>query len=108
MTREEEIKQYCEEMGFPMGSCSSINSVKAQTAADAIRWADKNPEWTKIAYIAHQLNGHVIDWAQVRVQAAIAAMQGILYDHCPNGQEEAIANECVCLADALVKELKGE
>lgn len=40
MTREEQIIKYCEEMGFPMGSCSSINSIKAQTASDAIEWAD--------------------------------------------------------------------
>ena len=41
MTREEEIAKYCEDMGFPLGSCSSINSIKAITASDAIRWADK-------------------------------------------------------------------
>ena len=43
MEREKQIEKYCEEQGFPMGSCSSINSVKALVAADAIRWADKHP-----------------------------------------------------------------
>ena len=41
MKREEEIARYCEDMGFPLGSCSSINSVKSITASDAIAWADK-------------------------------------------------------------------
>ena len=41
MKREEEIAKYCEYMGFPFGSCSSINSVKSITASDAIKWADE-------------------------------------------------------------------
>lgn len=41
MKREEEIAKYCEDMGFPLGSCSSINSVKSITASDAIKWADE-------------------------------------------------------------------
>lgn len=41
MKREEEIAKYCEDMGFPLGSCSSINSIKALTASDAIKWADE-------------------------------------------------------------------
>lgn len=41
MKREEEIDKYCEDMGFPLGSCSSINSIKALTASDAIKWADE-------------------------------------------------------------------
>lgn len=49
MTREEQIKQYCAEQGFPFGSCSSIDSVKAIVAADAIKWADEHPKspWIK-------------------------------------------------------------
>jgi hypothetical protein len=41
MKRKEEIAKYCEDMGFPLGSCSSINSIKALTASDAIKWADE-------------------------------------------------------------------
>jgi hypothetical protein len=41
MKREEEIAKYCEDMGFTLGSCSSINSVKVLTASDAIKWADE-------------------------------------------------------------------
>lgn len=41
MKREEEIKQYCAEQGFPYGACSSISSIKALVATEAIKWADK-------------------------------------------------------------------
>ena len=41
MSRELEIARYCIDQGFPLGSCSSINSIKATTAHDAILWADK-------------------------------------------------------------------
>ena len=40
MKREEQIKQYCAEQGFPYGACSSISSVKAIVATEAIKWAD--------------------------------------------------------------------
>ena len=43
MVREEEIKQYCADQGFPYGACSSLSSMKAQIASDAIRWADAHP-----------------------------------------------------------------
>ena len=41
MKREEEIKQYCAEQGFPYGACSSMSSIKALVATEAIKWADK-------------------------------------------------------------------
>ena len=41
MKREEEIKQYCAEQGFSYGACSSISSIKALVATEAIKWADK-------------------------------------------------------------------
>lgn len=41
MTREEQIKQYCADNGFPYGACSSISSLKANIATEAIKWADK-------------------------------------------------------------------
>lgn len=65
MKREEEIKQYCAEQGFPYGACSSISSIKALVATEAIKWADKTIiekacEWlslnmTDIAYFG--MNG---------------------------------------------------
>jgi hypothetical protein len=41
MKREEQIMQYCAEQGFPYGACSSISSIKALVATEAIKWADK-------------------------------------------------------------------
>lgn len=41
MKREDEIRQYCIEQGFPQGACSSILEVKAIVATEAIKWADK-------------------------------------------------------------------
>lgn len=49
------------------------------------------------------------DWQQVRIQAAIAAMQGILANQSSVVvRDEVVIRESVSLADALVKELKGE
>ena len=49
------------------------------------------------------------DWQQVRIQAAIAAMQGLLSNekqvHIKVGEAAYMS---VLYADALVKELKGE
>ena len=41
MTREEQIRKYCSDNGFPLGACSSIASLQADTAVEAIKWADK-------------------------------------------------------------------
>ena len=41
MTREEEIRKYCSDNGFPLGACSSIASLQSDTAVEAIKWADK-------------------------------------------------------------------
>lgn len=49
------------------------------------------------------------DWQQIRIQAAIAAMQGILSNQSSVVvRDEVVIRESVSLADALVKELKGE
>lgn len=49
------------------------------------------------------------DWQQVKIQAAIAAMQGILSNQSSAVvRDEVVIRESVSLADALVKELKGE
>lgn len=41
MTRKKEIRKYCSDNGFPLGACSSIASLQADTAVEAIKWADK-------------------------------------------------------------------
>ena len=49
------------------------------------------------------------DWQQVRIQAAIAAMQGMLSN--PSSvcmKDEVIIQESAKFADALIEELKGE
>lgn len=54
----------------------------------------------------------MIDWEQVRINAAINALEGIVsngklgefLEVAPN----MVAKQCVRLADALVKELKNE
>lgn len=56
--------------------------------------------------------GTMIDWEQVRIDAAISAMQGVL----ESGKlgmvlevaPEVVARQAVRLADALIEELKGE
>ena len=51
------------------------------------------------------------DWQQVRIQAAIAAMKGLVSnpdDFTTNQSPSGIAKKSVMFADALVKELKGE
>ena len=61
---------------------------------DGVRWADDN---------------RPVDWQQVRIQAAIAVMQGILSNQSSVVvRDEVVIRESVSLADALVKELKGE
>lgn len=55
MKREEEIAKYCEDMGFPLGSCSSINSIKALTASDAIKWADETMIDKAVNWLVHNM-----------------------------------------------------
>jgi hypothetical protein len=54
----------------------------------------------------------MIDWEQVRVDAAISAMQGVLESgklgEILEAAPEMVAKQAVRLADALIKELKGE
>ena len=54
----------------------------------------------------------MIDWEQVRIDAAISAMQGVLESGKLGMVLEAapdmVARQAVRLADALIKELKGE
>ena len=70
-------------------------------------------------FLSHVKSKDKIDWQQVRIQAAIAAMQGILGDYeyvqeinCASpdvkSMRASMAKLSVLYADALVKELKGE
>lgn len=58
-----------------------------------------------------KFQNHVIqvpdEWQNVRIQAAIAAMQGIVSAQIPAKEDiEVVARNSVILADALIEELK--
>ena len=54
----------------------------------------------------------MVDWGQVRIDAAISAMQGVLESGklgmVLEAAPEVVAKQAVRLADALIEELKGE
>ena len=54
----------------------------------------------------------MIDWEQVRIDAAISAMQGVLESGklgmVLEASPDTVAKQAVRLADALIEELKGE
>ena len=54
----------------------------------------------------------MIDWEQVRIDAAISAMQGVLESGklgmVLEASPDTVAKQAVRLADALVEKLKGE
>ena len=88
MTREEQMWKAVEE---EHGKLSQRESYVTLTAME---WADENKP---------------VDWRQVRIQAAIAAMQGILSNKEFNPKTiEGVVATSVNIVDALVKELKGE
>lgn len=87
MNRE---KQMWEAVGQEHGELTQRELFVTLTAME---WADANL---------------YIDWKQVRIQAAIAAMQGLLACSETRGTYESFARDSVEYADALVKELKGE
>ena len=95
MTREEQIKREALSKSNDIASEVDYKSTAAYEGyIEGAMWADANP---------------YINWQQVRIQAAIAAMQGM----CASKSFFSLANECipqiaVKYADALVKELKGE
>lgn len=60
MKREEEIAKYCEDMGFPLGSCSSINSIKALTASDAIKWADETMIYKACEWLIDNAKNYIV------------------------------------------------
>lgn len=112
MTREEQIKQAaleeCKSSELPDKEWKfrGVNSAYGLGFCEGAMWADKNPK-------------DVIDWQRVRIQAAIAAMQLIQTDETfKRWVQEAVEEGgvyyeeypriAVNIADALVKELKGE
>ena len=99
MNREQQIKEAalkeCSSFDIPDKQVrfKGVNSAYGLGFCEGAMWADANP---------------YIDWQQVRIQAAIAAMQGLLACSETRGTYESFARDSVEYADALVKELKGE
>lgn len=96
MTREEQISKAVEEIFNNADIALEDRAMLRMWYNMGAKFADDNPKDT-------------VDWQQVRIQAAIAAMQGM----CASKSFFSLTNECipqiaVKYADALVKELKGE
>ena len=121
MKREEEIARLAEKYSDNSsnyaewsddGGWSETNDIDLIEKAfkEGATWSDMNPvvQEFKIAYESYH-RSKLVDWQQVRIQAAIAAMQGILSNTSSISMEdEIVIQESVKFADALVKELKGE
>jgi hypothetical protein len=68
--------------------------------------------WKNVCILMVQAFLFMIDWEQVRIDAAISAMQGVLESGklgmVLEAAPEVVARQAVKLADALIKEIKGE
>jgi hypothetical protein len=100
MTREERIKEYISIFIEQYAESAGCHPKEVEHIGNLIRlginWADRHPK-------------DEVNWQQVRIQASIAAMQGILANQSSVVvRDEVVIQESVSLADALVKELKGE
>jgi hypothetical protein len=112
MTREEQISKAVEEIFNNADIALEDRAMLRMWYNMGAKFADDNPKDT-------------VDWQQVRIQAAIAAMQGFLAsktmmeivdETVKIGQlqgievsaDSAISRMSIGFADALVKELKGE
>lgn len=98
MTREEQIKK-----AWELGFKNVVESLDTERTKEDVacmffelgcRWADEDRN---------------VDWQQVRIQAAIAAMQGMCanpnyFDLC----NEPIPEAAIIYADDLVERLKGK
>jgi hypothetical protein len=110
MKREEQIKEYISTFIEQYAESVDCHPKEVEHFGNFIRiginWADRHPK-------------DEVNWQQVRIQASIAAMQGVLsnpdyvrsVEHIVKNTEqlrERVATISTEQADALVKELKGE
>lgn len=106
MTREEQINKSCKDLLKDAGIDEFERLKLGLWYKMGAKFADDNPN-------------KGVNWQQVRIQAAIAAMQGLCnscHDNCIREIMErtderrslTISHLSIVLADALVKELKGE
>lgn len=100
MTREEQINDYISTFIEQYAESVDCHPKEVEHFGNFIRkgvnWADRNPK-------------DEVNWQQVRIQAAIAAMQGLLSNEKQvHIKVSEAAYMSVLYADSLVKELKGE
>jgi site-specific recombinase XerC len=95
MTRAEQINKAVEEIFNNADIALEDRAMLRMWYGMGVKFADDNPK-------------NETNWQQVRLQAAIAAMQGLLACSETRGTYESFARDSVGYADALVKELKGE
>ena len=108
MTREEQIKEYISTYIEQYAESVDCNPKEVEHLGNFIRvginWADRHPK-------------DEVNWRQVRIQAAIAAMQGIISNETRHKEAkdtweedctflEAVAKDARIYADNLVEELK--
>ena len=118
MTRNEQIETIARSLYNP-----TIDAERGKINAfiEGAKWSDRNPAAKEFKIASESYHrSKLVDWQQVRIQAAIAAMQGILSNDCSvqsvmNMSEKVhrlpsdiLATMAVSQADALVEELKGE
>lgn len=100
MTREEQIKEYISTFIEQYAESVDCHPKEVEHIGKFIRvginWADRHPK-------------DEVNWQQVRIQASIAAMQGLLSNEKQvHIKVSEAAYMSVLYSDALVKELKGE
>ena len=96
MTREEQINKSCNVLLEDAGIDELERLKLSLWYKMGVKFADDNPK-------------EGVNWQQVRIQAAIAVMQGILSNPSSvSVKDEVIIQESAKLADALIEELKGE
>lgn len=116
MTRKEQIETIARSLYNP-----TIDAERGKINAfiEGSKWSDRNPAAKEIASESYH-RSKLVDWQQVRIQAAIAAMQGMLSNDCAVRSvmdmsekvhrlpSDILATMAVSQADALVEAMKGE
>lgn len=117
MTREEQIETIARSLYNP-----TIDAERGKIKAfiEGAKWSERNQAAIEFKIASESYHrSKLVDWQQVRIQAAIAAMQGfcnVCHDSVIREIQESSDKErsnvisflAVRMADALVKELKGE
>jgi hypothetical protein len=114
---KEECQVFCNRLNDAINSIKTMNTDRHLKNELSELAAERNAR--KIKELRGGSTEKTIDWQQVRIQAAIAAMQGVLsntdyvrsVEHITRNTEEfreRVSAISIGQADTLVKELKGE